>query len=336
MKFKLNILDDTLSYCGLFPEFIAFDNGQEQNNEQPKPTFINKYENDFPKVAEEIPPVCYGVNGPEESYWTKEMAEMEEGNVFVEKELLTNDNIIKNISFDQSEILYNIMKLYNEGKPFDCDMTASELKFYEGRGKGAKCFIPLPKILFDVFPQDERVKKIDKWGDLPLEDESIHSIVIDLPFVISPANSPSAINPNEGSQLIARRFAAYYPVDNLYYSYYHWLKNAYRVLDEGGICVFKCQSMISGGIRHNVEEFSFMAAEKLGFKMIDKFTLEAKARLISNAKMKNGQVHSRSFTSMFLVFKKEEKFKSKEFKYYNLLDKCEQMEQEHFVNVVEK
>lgn len=250
------------------------------------------------------------------------------------KKALNNDNIIKNISFDQSEILWNIMQLYNNGEPFECDMTASELKFY-GKGRGAY-EIPVPKILFDVFPQSENIQKIEKWGNLPLEDNSIHSMVIDLPFVISPANSPSAVNPKEGSQLIARRFAAYYPVDNLYASYYHWLSEAYRVLDEGGTLVFKEQSMISGGIRHNTDEFSFMAAHKLGFKMIDKFILQAKARLISNAKMKNGQQHSRSYTSQFLVFKKESKRKSKEFNYFDLLDWCEQEQKAGFVNIVEK
>ena len=252
----------------------------------------------------------------------------------VAKKLITNDNIIKNISFDQSEILWNIMKLYNNGEPFECDMTASQLKFY-GKGRG-KYEIPVPKILFDVYPQSDNIQKIEKWGKLPLEDNSIHSIVIDLPFVISPANSPSAKNPKKGSQLIANRFAAYYPCDNLYFSYYLWEKEAYRVLNEGGICVFKCQSMISGGIRHNVEEFSFMAAHKIGFKMIDKFTLEAKARLISNAKMKNGQQHSRSYTSQFLVFKKESKRKSKEFNYFDLLNRCEQEQQNGFKNIVEK
>ena len=151
---------------------------------------------------------------------------------------MSESTIIKNISFDQSEILYNIMKLYNNGEAFDCDITASELKFYEGRGRGGKYDIPLPRLLFDVFPQDERVKKLEKWGAIPLEDNSIDSVVVDLPFVISPANSPSAKNPNEGSQLIARRFAAYYPVDNLYYSYYHWIKECYRVLREGGILVY--------------------------------------------------------------------------------------------------
>jgi hypothetical protein len=260
--------------------------------------------------------------------------EMPEKELPKEKKRLTNSNIIKNISFDQSEILWNIMQLYNDGKPFDCDMTASELKFY-GPGRG-QYEIPVPKILFDVYPQSENIQKIEKWGDLPLEDNSIHSIVIDLPFVVSPANSPSAVNPNKGSQLIARRFAAYYPVDNLYLSYYNWLRNAYRVLDEGGICVFKEQSVISGGIRHNTDEFSYMAAERVGFKMVDKFILEAKARLISNAKYKDGQKHSRSFTSQFLVFVKEKKRKSKEFNYAELLDRCEREYAEGFVNVVEK
>ena len=179
----------------------------------------------------------------------------------VEDSKLSNDNIIKNISYDQSEILYNIGQL-----------------FYNGRG-GGKYVIPEPKILMDVFPQREDIKQIERWGPLPLEDGSIHSLVIDLPFVISPANAPSAKSQKKDANLIYHRFSAYYPVDNLYLSYYHWLREAYRVLDEGGICIFKCQSCISGGIRHNIEEFSFMAAQKFGFKMIDKFNLLAKARL---------------------------------------------------------
>lgn len=309
--FRLNINDRVLESCGVLP-FLFEDENIVLRKHASSWTETVMAETDFPESVT--------------------LKEYEENN----EEKLDNSNIIKNISFDQSEILYNIMQLHNEGKPFDCDMTASELKFYEGRGKGATYNIPLPKILFDVYPQDERIQKIDKWGNLPLENNSIHSIVIDLPFVISPANAPSAVSNKEGASLIARRFAAYYPVDNLYLSYYNWLKNAYRVLDEGGICIFKCQNVISGGVFHSSEEFSFMAASKVGFKMIDKFTLEAKARLISNAKYKNGQKHSRSFTSTFFVFKKESKFKSKEFNYFDLLDRCEKEYNEHFVNVIEK
>ena len=246
---------------------------------------------------------------------------------------VNNDNIIKNISFDQSEILHNIMMLYNDGKPFDCDITASELKFYENQRN--KYNIPVPRLLFDVCPLDERVQKLEKWGSIPLEDESIHSIVIDLPFVISPAKAPSFVNKKDGASLIANRFSAYYPVDNLYYSYYNWIKNAYRVLDKGGILVFKCQSMISGGIRHNVEEFSYMAAEKHGFKMVDKFILEAKARLIGKT-LKTGQKHSRSYTSVFMVFEKPKKHYSKDFVFSDFLEKCEEEYHNGFKNIVEK
>lgn len=248
---------------------------------------------------------------------------------------LNNTNIIKNISYDQTEILHNIGVLYNNGSDqFDCDITASSLGFYNG-GKNYEYNIPEPKILMDVCPSREDIIKIDKWGKLPLEDKSIHSLVIDLPFVISPANAPSAQSNKDGAMLIYKRFSAYYPVDNIYLSYYHWLSEAYRVLDDDGICIFKCQSMISGGIRHNVEEFSFMAAHKLGFKMEDKFTLMAKSRLISSGKYK-AQQHSRSYTSMFLVFVKQKKKKSKDFNFYDLLERCKNEENENYINVVEK
>lgn len=264
---------------------------------------------------------------------------MEENKVITETvnetKKLSNANIIKNVSYDQTEILHNIGIIYNNGSDqFDADMTASTLGFY-GKGRG-KYEIPEPKVLMDVCPTREDILKIEKWGKLPLEDKSIKSLVIDLPFVISPANAPSAVTDKEGASLIYKRFAGYYPVDNLYLSYYHWLSEASRVLEDGGICIFKCQSCISGGIRHNIEEFSFMAAQRLGFKMEDKFTLVAKARLISPDRYKSGQKHSRSYTSQFLVFIKDPKKKSKDFFFEDMLDRCEREEAENYVNVIEK
>ena len=127
--------------------------------------------------------------------------------------VLNNSTIIRNISYDQTEILHNIGTIYNGGSDqFDADMTASTLGFY-GKGRG-KYEIPEPKILMDVFPTREDIVKIDKWGPLPLEDKSINSLVIDLPFVISPANAPSAVNKKDGASLIYNRFNGYYPVDN--------------------------------------------------------------------------------------------------------------------------
>ncbi len=38
--------------------------------------------------------------------------------------------VIKSISYDQHQILYNIMQMHNNGRPFDCDPTYSIGNFY--------------------------------------------------------------------------------------------------------------------------------------------------------------------------------------------------------------
>lgn len=239
---------------------------------------------------------------------------------------LNNDNVVRNISFDQSEILYNIMQLYNNGEPFECDITASELKFYK-KTKGDNYEIPEPKILMDVYPQREDIFQITPFEKLPLEDESISSIVVDLPFVISPHTSPSSVNPKDGSMLIFKRFSGFYPVGEMFENYYWWMKECQRVLKPNGIIVWKTQSTVSGGINYQTEEFSFMCATKLGLYTIDKFYLEAKARLISKNKIKK-QCHARKYTSSFYVFQKDGKLANKT-DYFRLLDEYTNTDLEH-------
>lgn len=263
------------------------------------------------------------------------LAETNEPCITNNTEKLNNSNIIKNVSTDQTEILHSIGLLYNNGSClFDCDITASTLKFY-GKSWGRYC-IPEPRMLMDVNPSRDDIVKIYPWGTLPLTDNSIGSIVIDLPFLVFPQKAPSVSKKKDRSNIIFNRFSSYYPVDNLYFSYYHWISEAYRVLHDGGICIFKTQSIISGGIRHNTEEFSFMAAQRVGFKMVDSFTLLAKSRIISSGKYKNGQKHSRNYISKFLIFKKESKVRNKEFNYERLLDICEEKERNGYYDIVEK
>ena len=129
--------------------------------------------------------------------------------VVVGNNKLNNSNVIKNISYDQKEILWNIMQLYNQGRPFDCDMTASKLKFYE-YSKKAKYNIPEPSILMDVYPVRDDIIKITPFEPLPLEDNSLSSIIVDLPFVCSPKTCKSAIEKKKGSNMIANRFSSWY------------------------------------------------------------------------------------------------------------------------------
>lgn len=40
------------------------------------------------------------------------------------------DKVIKNISYNQHEILYNIMRLHNNGNGFECDATYSKASMF--------------------------------------------------------------------------------------------------------------------------------------------------------------------------------------------------------------
>ena len=234
------------------------------------------------------------------------------------KEKLKFTDVIKSIGYDQHEILYNIMQLHNDGKPFDCDMTYSIGNFYgtfkikNENGETREVTIPAPKYKYDVCPQIEGVEKIEPLGPLPLEDNSIDSIVIDLPFVISCGPSLETPDYDENgnkvrNNLISRRFASYYPVAQLLESYTHWIKEAYRVLRNDGILVFKTQGTITGSKFLCTPYYSRLIAESSGFDSYDEFVLLAKNRLISGKV--NKQQHARSFHSYFLVFKKSLKKK---------------------------
>lgn len=236
------------------------------------------------------------------------------------------NEVIKSIGYNQHEILYNIMQMHNNGKPFDCDPTYSIGNFYgkfniiKSDGNTVEIEIPQPKYKFDVNPQVEGVEKIEPLGKLPLDDNSIDSINVDLPFVISCGPSMNTPDVDENgnkvkNNIISRRFACYYPVSQLLESYKHWVEECYRVLKEDGILCFKCQNTITGSKFLASPYYSRLIAESIGFDTLDEFILLAKNRLISG-KIKKQQ-HARSFHSYFLVFKKSLK---KHINYFDFMD----------------
>ena len=237
----------------------------------------------------------------------------------MEKNELNNSTVIKNISTDQSEILKWIMDLYNNGEPFDCDITASELKFY-GDAKGCKYSIPVPKILMDVYPTREDIIKITPFNKLPLEDNSVSSIVCDLPFVCSPKTSKSVVEKKEGANIISNRFSSWYPMQEGYENIFWWMGECRRCLKDDGILVWKMQGSVSGGLSHWLSEFSALCACYNHLYIIDQFYLQAKARLIPGASKIKKQQHARKYTSTFWVFKKDLKCDKKT----NILTKLEE------------
>lgn len=236
--------------------------------------------------------------------------------------------VIKSVNYNQHAILRDILDLHCDGKGIDLDVTYSIGNFYghfkrivqEKQDDGSivdrieEFEIPQPTYKFDVYPQVEGCEKLDPWEEWPIKDNSIDSVVIDLPFVISPMNCPSLQKENKNC-LIARRFSGYYPVAELLKSYKHHIENAYRVLKDNGICIFKCQDTTTGGKELRTTFWSWLCASSVGFEVVDKFCLIAKQRLHSS-KIKKQQ-HARKYDSVFFVFKKSSK---KNIRYFDFMN----------------
>lgn len=224
------------------------------------------------------------------------------------------ERVIKSTNINQHDIINDIIELYIPCGRIEADITYSTGNFY---GRFTDYVIEQPIHKFDVAPMDETITKIEPWGDLPLGDGSIKSCMFDPPFVISPRDSASVkeISKNKKSSLIFKRFSGYYPINELLDSYYHWISEMYRVLEDGGIGIIKCQPTVTGGKQLNSHHYIWFICECLGFDMLDEFILLAKNRLISGKVTK--QQHARKYHSYFLVVRKST---NKKPNYLNFLD----------------
>lgn len=209
----------------------------------------------------------------------------------MEQQTLTGETekkkeIIKSISYEQDEIMQWIIDLYCPNG-FEVDPTYSKGNFYKK--------IPQPKYKYDINPQVDGVIKAD-CTDLPLEDNSINTIMFDPPFIASiPKKEPTGI--------MNQRFGYYRNIQNEMWGMYHKaLKEFYRILKNEGVLVFKCQDTIDSCKQclSHVEIINY--AVSLGFYPKDIFILLAKNRVIGATH--HNQQHARKFHCYFLVFQK--------------------------------
>jgi hypothetical protein len=195
--------------------------------------------------------------------------------------------IISSIGYDQLKILHDIVGLYCANK-IDCDPTYSIGNFYKSG------LVPQPRLKFDLTPQVEGVKQADS-RHLPLEKESVESIVFDPPFV-----SGTASNGKRG--IIKERFSYMRKVKDLWVYYNESMNEFYRVLKPNGILVFKCQDSVEDHKNFFSHCEIMNQALNIGFEPVDVFILMAKNRIIQ--KKLNAQQHARKFHSYFWVFEK--------------------------------
>lgn len=199
---------------------------------------------------------------------------------------------VKSISYDQSEIISNILKLHVPGGRIDCDPTFSTGAFYNGTG------IDDPVLRYDISPQVEDVCQADA-RHLPLDDSSISCMMFDPPFL---ATTGQSLSEGTGNR-INRRFSVFPDEQSLHRFYRDALREAHRILKPGGILIFKCQDKTSSGKQYFSHVFIMNEAVKTGFYPRDLFILLAKNRLIADWQKKN-QKHARKFHCYFWVFEK--------------------------------
>lgn len=189
--------------------------------------------------------------------------------------------VIKSISYDQHDIINNIIKLHCPDG-IEVDTTYSKGVFYKNSA------VPQPKYKFDKYPQTEDTIQLE--DRLPFDDNTISSIMFDPPFVISMGGSMKY--DIKGQNIISKRFSSYATP-----------KEYYRVLKEGGVLIFKCQDTVSSSKNYFTHVWVMNKAYEIGFYPKDLSILLAKSRIISG-KHKNQQ-HNRKFHSYFWVFTKE-------------------------------
>lgn len=202
-------------------------------------------------------------------------------------------SLISSISYDQIEIIENILKLHTKDNTIDCDPTYSKGNFYKN-GK-----IKEPKYKFDINPQTEDTIKADARS-LPLDDNSVNCIMFDPPFL---ATTGKSITANDNNNFINKRFGVFPNEKELHQFYIDSMKEFYRILKDDGTLIFKCQDKISSSKQYLSHVFIINEAIKIGYYPKDMFILLAKTRIVADWQVKN-QKNARKFHSYFLVFQK--------------------------------
>ncbi len=211
-------------------------------------------------------------------------------NIDLGQNTLFGEKIISSINYKEQEIIRDILYLHANGNYIDCDPCFSVGNFYKNG-------LPKPKHIFDKTPQVSGC--IEATSDnLPLENESVNTIMFDPPFVISGENYDEL---SEGSGIISKRFTAFKDFEEIKIMYSGSLKEFHRILKEDGIVIFKCQDIVSSAKNHFTHCWVMYEAMKYGFYPKDLFILFAKNRINDGRK----QQHARKYHSYFFVFQKK-------------------------------
>ena len=191
-------------------------------------------------------------------------------------------SIVKSVYYREKDILGGIIGLYLSKDRFDADMTYSKGGFYR--------YIPQPRLKYDITPKSEDVRPLEEFDDLA--DDSLESVVIDLPFFAGA---------NHGSLYYAERYGMFHSLDDLLNTYADMMRRATRKLKAKGILVIKTQPFVYAERQIWTNYYLYEYARELNLEMVDEFVLVNHKRLIH---ITGKQKHARRFHAYFLCFRK--------------------------------
>lgn len=200
-------------------------------------------------------------------------------------------NLVKSVYGSNYEVIKNIMDLYNIER-FDLDCTYSKGNFWKN--------LPEPTYKSDLKPINDNVVCANS-ENLPFGNKSLKSVAYDPPFIVS---GKSFQENKDGSSIIAKRFNGYTSFKELKMNYYKTLKELYRILDDNGLVVMKCQDTVSGGKQYLTHVMVINMGIQLGFYPKDIIVLTSNVRLNSFGGKWKKQEHARKYHSYFIVFQK--------------------------------
>lgn len=190
-------------------------------------------------------------------------------------------DLIRSISYDQQEIINNILKLYNNSQSIDFDPCYNLGMFYKDNKVCA------PRFKSDINPLMPGVEKLDVQF-LPFEDK-FKCIIFDPPFIVSGKTGK-----------MAQRYGAFESVNDLKEFYINSFFSLQRALKKKGLLIVKCQDFVNGRRNYIMLNYVLNLARDFNFKVLDLFILLSKTR---PTRIKHQQ-HARKYHSYFIVLKK--------------------------------
>ena len=199
--------------------------------------------------------------------------------------------VIKSVMNSDRDVLKSVLDLY---KPinilgdvgFDLDPCFSTGKFYED--------LEYPITKYDKEPKLSQVLYNDLMNGIPLDNNSINSVVFDPPFMFGKHGKTD-------QNIMTKRFTMFNSWVELEQMYKKSLQEFYRTLKKGGIVAFKCQDYTDSKttLTHC---FVHNWALEIGFKIEDLFIMCFKGGSVWNSNL--NQKHARKYHSYWIILRK--------------------------------